>query len=174
MLVRLGQRTGSGDVTELLLECHGRIRKFLGFARDLAEVRDASPDDVRQVAAQVRRYFAVALPLHIADEEELIEPALVGLRPELDDALAAMRSEHAGHVPAVTRLVTTCDVLERDPRELAGVASVLAATTAGLAAEFEPHLEREERVIFPALAQLSAERRAAIQAGMRARREVIA
>lgn len=174
MLVKLGQRAKSEDIVDLLVECHGRIRKFLGFARDLALAHDAPREEIRQLAAQVRRYFAVSLPLHVADEEELIEPALAGTSAEIDDALAAMHAEHATHEPALARLVGTCAWLERDPSVLASVGETLAATAAELAAEFEPHLAREERVIFPALAALAADRRDAIRAAMRARREQIA
>src|SRR6478752_10243593 len=108
MLVTLGQRAKSEDVVELLLECHGRIRKFLGFARDLAVAHAAPRDEVRQLAAQIRRYFAVSLPLHVADEEELIEPALAGASSEVDAALAAMHAEHEAHAPALARLVGAC------------------------------------------------------------------
>ena len=174
MLVTLGQRAKSEEVVDLLVECHGRIRKFLGFARDLATAREAPHDEIRALATQVRRYFAVSLPLHVADEEELIEPALAGTSVEVDAALAAMHAEHATHGPALARLVGACAELERDPSALPRIAEVLAATTATLAAEFEPHLAREERVIFPALAALDAAKRDAIRAGMRARREQIA
>jgi hemerythrin-like domain-containing protein len=165
MLVQIGQRKAEPDVVALLVECHGRIRKFLGFAQRIAREPEVEAEEVRAVAGQVRRYFAEALPLHIADEEELIVPALAGAG--LDAALAAMRAEHADHAAAVARLVEACDLLARD-RAARGE---LGAAADALVELFEPHLAAEETVIFPAVAALLRERRDAIRQGMRARRE---
>jgi hypothetical protein len=68
MIVQLGARTTGNDVVDMLAACHERIRTFSTMACAIA-----SGGDVREAAAAVRRYFAEAYPLHVADEEELLE-----------------------------------------------------------------------------------------------------
>lgn len=158
-------------MVELLRECHDRIRRFLIMARRLATATDASLDEIRDVASQVRRYFVESLPLHIADEEKDIVPRLLGKNDQVDRALAAMASEHALHAALVSRLVDVCTTLSAEPHQLAARASELDAIAAQLATDFSAHLEAEERVIFPALRRLPSEARAGVLAAMRVRRE---
>src|SRR6185437_5656461 len=134
MLVQLGQRAAREDAVDLLVECHGRIRRFLGFARQLA-VAQAPDDEVKAVAGQIRRYFAVAFPLHLADEEELVVPALATAGEPAAAALAEMRADHAAHDPAVVRLVEICGELERAPGALARLAPQLGAVADELSRE---------------------------------------
>ncbi len=171
MLVQLGKRPERLDVVDLLLDCHDRIRKFTTMARDLAAARGARLEAIREAAAQVRRYFIESLPLHMADEEKQILPRLIGMNAELDRALAAMEADHMAHEPLVRRLVELCSVLVADPRQIAAVATELHAVAMQLTTEFFVHLEREERVIFPALRRLPSDERTAIRTAMRARRE---
>lgn len=171
MLVQIGKRAEAQDVVELLLECHDRIRKFLAMARGLAQAAAAAPDEIRDVAWQVRRYFLESLPLHIADEEDDIVPRLAGASAEIDHALAAMEADHASHEPLVHRLVELCGVLIADPRQVADIAAELGAVASRLTADFAAHLEVEERVIFAALRQIPSAGRGEILAAMRARRQ---
>ncbi len=172
MLHTLGKRATSEDAVELLVECHGRIRKFLGFARALADKPEAPASEVRAVAGQIRRYFSVALPLHIADEEELITPRLATANDAVARALATMHGDHAAHAAEIARLVALCSELEREPARLAQRAGELHASAVQCTADLEPHLELEERVVFPALRHLPATQRDEIRHGMRARREL--
>lgn len=160
------------DVVDMLLACHERIRSFTGLAQRLAAATDPSDDEVRDLAARIRRYFAEALPLHVQDEEELIVPRLAGTSAEVDAALAAMASEHAAHEAGCDRLVALCRVLERWPEQLPEVAGKLAEIASELGTAFAAHLAAEERVIFPALARLPADERAAIAAAIQARRNL--
>lgn len=171
MLVQIGKRPEAQDVVALLIECHQRIRKFTAMARELATAHAAPPDEIRDVASQVRRYFVESIPLHIADEEKDILPRLRGASPEVDRALAAMEADHAMHDSLVHRLVALCDELVRDPRQVAAVARELAEVADRLTREFSTHLDLEERVIFAALRQLPSEARAQVLAAMRARRD---
>jgi len=171
MLVQLGKRNEVIDAVDLLYECHGRIRRFLEMARSLAGGWDAATDLVRDTARQIRRYFAVALPLHIADEDELVIPRLRGRSEQVDEALDLMHLEHLHHAPLVERLIELCATLEREPEQLARLSSELDVISLLLHQAFEPHLEREETILFPALRTLPAKEREAIKAGMRARRE---
>jgi len=172
MLVPLRSNAhGAGrDVVDMLLACHERIRSFTGLAQRLAGATAASDDEVRELAARIRRYFAEALPLHVQDEEELIVPKLAGTSAALDAALVAMASEHTAHRAACDRMIALCGALELRPEQLAEVAPKLAAVAGELATAFARHLAAEERVIFPALARLPADEREAIAAAIRARR----
>jgi hemerythrin-like domain-containing protein len=153
-----------------MLDCHARIRHFTSLARTLAHVEQASSDQVADAARSVTRYFAQALPLHVADEEQSIVPRLRGLDPALDAALAAMAAEHREHEQPLSELLRLMALLSAHPDELAQHADALAAVSAELAGLIEPHLEAEERVIIPALSRLSDEVLTAIRSEMRARR----
>ena len=160
MIVPIGTRRGEGgDVVAQLLECHGRIRAQLALAARLAAAPGAP--DLADAAARVRRYFADALPRHVADEDEELIPRLRGRDPALDAALATMHRDHAGHDAAVARLVAACDALDLP---------AIAAAAAALDALLTPHLALEEATIFPAIRALPAADHAAIAAAMRARR----
>jgi len=171
MLIELGKRSHTLHVVDLLVECHGRIRRFLDLATRLAQTRNPNVDDVRDTAGQIRRYFTEALPLHIADEDELVEQSLRGRSEIVDDALEKMSTEHAHHEPLVDRLVEVTAMLERQPARLEELAMELHEIAVLLQVAFDPHLAREEAIIFPALRSLAATELDAIKAGMRGRRE---
>lgn len=167
MLVQLGSRSTTTDVVDLLLECHARIRNFLAMAHRLAITDEAPADERRAVASQVHRYFTSAFPMHLADEDELLATALAGRVP--DDALATMRADHVDHAPAIARLVEACASIMRDPQPCPELlAAVEHATT-----ELEPHLDLEERALFPALRTLPRDVTDDIRAAMRARRDAV-
>jgi iron-sulfur cluster repair protein YtfE (RIC family) len=170
MLVQLGNRTVPQDAVELLSGCHDRIRRFLILARRLATTSSVAEAEIRVVASQIRRYFASAFPLHVADEEETIEPRLAG--HHVDNALDQMRADHVEHAQLVRPLVALCEKLERDPGQLPALATQLADVATRLALVLEAHLALEERIIFPALRRLSQGERDAIRDAMRARREI--
>src|SRR5687767_9470641 len=107
MLVQLGNRTVPQDAVELLSGCHDRIRRFLVLARRLATTSSVAESETRVVASQIRRYFAIAFPLHVADEEETIEPRLAG--HHVDGALDQMRTDHVEHAQLVRPLVELCE-----------------------------------------------------------------
>lgn len=157
MLTRLGGRTVvPADPAGLLLECHGRIREFVGLALRLGEARDADPESIRDAARRVRRYFTEALPLHAQDEEESVLPRLRGIEAALDGELAAMAREHRDHQEPLARLVAACRSLEEAPSRLEVLRPVVSGPAAELEAHFAVHLAREESVIFPALRRLLA------------------
>jgi iron-sulfur cluster repair protein YtfE (RIC family) len=157
-LIRIGQRGPGGETPgTLLLDCHARIRHFAELAVRLAEV-DAPEAEIRDAAARVHRYFTVALPLHVADEELSIAPRL---RRFVPDALDAMEREHRAHTELLQRLIPAW-VEPRRPDDLLDDSRLLAS-------ELNKHLEAEERLIIPALTHLGAESHAVV-AEMRDRR----
>lgn len=166
MLVQVGRRNASEDVVDLLLECHGRIRRFLIMARNLAEAAGcAPPADVAATAGEIRRYFAEGFRLHVEDEEVDIAPRIARA------AAAQLVAEHHGHLRDLTELLALCAELERQPEQLPAVAAALRATVGRLTVQLEAHLEFEERMIFPAIRALHRDQRDAIREAMRLRRE---
>lgn len=155
MIVKLGARTTGEDAVDLLAACHERIRKFSAMACAVAKGQGA---DLRQAAGAVRKYFAEAFPLHVADEEELIEPRLA--------LPAQVHADHAAHAPEIEKLVALCAGIEAGgpvPPELGPLAERLRI-------ELDAHLALEEHDVFPALRMLPDDVRAAIRDGIRARR----
>lgn len=171
MLVQIGPRNSTGDVVDLLRECHARIRRFLELATRLAATPSVAAGEVRTVTEQIRRYFVEAFPLHLADEDESILPTLSGRAPSVDAALATMHADHVDHAGLVERLIELCAQLHDEPEALPAQAAGLATATEALRAVLEPHLMLEEREIFPAIARLAAADRDAIKTAMRQRRE---
>jgi iron-sulfur cluster repair protein YtfE (RIC family) len=171
MLVKLGARRDQGDVVDLMLECHERIRRFCAMAVQLAAAVGPKDDEVRESARAVRRYFAEALPLHVADEEDDLVPMLAGRDPEVDAALVAMANEHDEHAADIERLVELCAALDQDPASHATVRGEFATLATQLSDGFASHLDREERVLFPALRRLPDSDLATLRQRIRARRE---
>lgn len=171
MAVQIGVRPPPAGAVELLLECHERIRHFTSVARRLAAGRDLPEPQVAEAAAAVRRYFAEALPLHAADEEESMVPRLRGRDPALDGALSVMRREHQAHAMRIEPVVALCAELAAVPAKLAELAPRLAEAADLLERHFAPHLALEEETLFPALKRvLDAGGDARMVAEMRARR----
>jgi pyridoxamine 5'-phosphate oxidase len=171
MLVQIGQRAQHEHLVDLLAECHTRIRRFLSLATALADDRSTPESEAHSVAGQVRRYFTSAFPHHVADEEQLITPRLAGTSANLDSALARIHADHAHHADAIALLVGICTAIERNPSSLAIYASELRHAAALATRCLEPHLELEERELFPAVRALSVDVQSEIRAGMRQRRD---
>jgi hemerythrin-like domain-containing protein len=154
MLIRPGKPAVHGDAVDLLLECHGRIRAFLGMARRLGEARNEPAEAVSDAAMQVHRYFTLALPLHARDEEDSILPRLRGRDHRVDRELEVMVEEHRAHEDPLGRLVEACAAIGADPGRQLSLGGVVLESTAELDRHFLHHLAREENEIFPAVRRL--------------------
>lgn len=173
MLTQLSRHraTHAEDLVGLLGACHERIRRFVALARLAGSRRDASADQISQACIDVERYFTEALPLHVADEEQSVEPRLRGLSPTVDDALDAVARQHGQHEPALKALLRATLVLRNNPHDERARDDV-ASTAQALEAQFEEHLRLEESVVFPAIrAHLSHETQTAIIDELRRRRQ---
>jgi len=171
MQIGRGPKKTPEDIVDLLLACHERIRRFIGMARRIAEADSPPEHELREAAAQVRRYFAEALPLHVADEEQSILPRLRGTDPELDASLATMHDEHDAHGPHLERLLALLRELEHTPSRHAALRAELAEVSAHLERDFHAHLDNEEAVILPAIRDhLDAATREEMVRELRARR----
>jgi len=161
----------SEDVPDVLVDCHQRMRQFTALAAELAARPDTPPNEVREVAGKVHRYFTVALPLHEEDEERSLFPRLLAGAPELTEAIAALREDHIAHAERVGALLAVCRELEAAPERSGALREVLASAAQALAETWRVHLTAEERDIFPAVRTvLSAAERASIREEMRERR----
>ena len=153
-MLRLGKIPAVRDAVDLLLDCHQRIRSFVGLARRVAAADLVDEEPLREAAVALRRYFSEALPLHARDEEESVLPRLRGIDATLDAELDRMAREHAEHQGSVAALVEACSDLIAQPSRQLEIAAGLAATAEELEQHFAVHLRREEEVIFPAMRRL--------------------
>lgn len=172
MLTQLSihRATAPRDLVDLLGECHQRIRHFVALARRVGSLQNVPPDETARACMEVERYFTRALPLHVADEEESIEPRLRGLSATVDEALDVMARQHRQHDPLLKALLRATSALRNSPQDkMAG--RELAAAALALEIQFEEHLHLEESVIFPAIRQLlSHEVQTSISEELRSRR----
>lgn len=152
MLVNLSTHRSAPpeDLVDLLEACHQRIRRFIALAHRAAVHQDAPHPHVIEACIDVERYFSEALPLHVADEEESIEPRLRGLSPQVDQALDTMAHQHEDHARKLTALLRATAGVRENPGDQDARAQ-LAAAAEDLERDFLEHLEQEERVILPAI-----------------------
>ena len=158
---------GFDSPIELLLACHEKVRRFAGLCSRLEQhaARHGADDEARAAAASVLRYFQLAAPLHHADEEEDLVPAL----RELGDA----------------SLTASIDELDAEHEYLGElwccVQPWLEAMSLGTRHPAPPELEafstlypehalREEREVYPAAVRLPHDRLAGIGQRMAQRR----
>lgn len=170
MLHAIGRKQRSDDLVGLLLDCHQRIRTFSGLAVAVGEHVEASPSEVVEACGRVERYFSEALPLHVQDEEQSVLPRLHGRSHDIDEALERMREQHSHHVDLLRRLLELSASVRAAPEDEAARAK-LHDVALELQAEFEPHLQAEERILFPAIRSLvSTKEQEVIVGELRARR----
>jgi hemerythrin-like domain-containing protein len=174
MLVQLnGHTRPNEDAVALLADCHERIRRFSAMALKLAVSTNEDPAVLQDAAARVHRYFTVALPLHVEDEELTVLPRLQPKGSEaVVSALRKMHDEHERIEALLTELVPVWDELQRDPSRLPTHQEWLSWASRSFQCLMEEHLVREETVLFPAMRrQLSPEDLEAIRTEMQARRK---
>lgn len=143
---------------EMLLACHGRVRKFCHVIQQLVThlPQHGLTVDARQAAGNVIRYFDLAAPRHHADEEEDLFPALLLAAGEqvefaaMRAALLALRHEHEPlgllwqQLRPRLQAIHDGHWLELNEGELAS----------RFAADYMAHAAREEAEVYPAAAQL--------------------
>jgi hemerythrin-like domain-containing protein len=163
------------DAVDMLLACHQRIRNFTGIAARLAEAAGAAEAEIANAAEAVHRYYAIALPLHEADENESVYPRL---RQRLTDnkereSLQAMVDQHGPIDQLVADLLPRWEQLKREPKKLRECADELRVNSERLQELWSEHLTLEEQIVFPLIrSRLSAEDLRTIQAEMKQRRGV--
>ncbi len=152
------------------MDCHHRLRKVTALAVALGQGPAAPAEAVRDVAAKLHKYFAVALPLHEEDEDRSLFPRLLEAAPELAPTIALLRVDHHRQGPPVAALVALCVQVQGQPQLASQLGGALAAAAEAVLASWQDHLAIEEREVFPAARRLSSAARTAIAEEMRARR----
>jgi len=169
MLLEISKKRSAGApalyatrATALLGECHERIRHFSALAIRLATAEGAAPAEITETCGSLIRYFGQGLPLHEADEERSVTPALeaAGAAPALHAALVRMEAEHRAIHRELDRLMRTWQILTHSPDKLPRHTHALEVGSRRLDALFEVHLALEEERVFPAIEALPPSARA--------------
>jgi len=137
----------------MLLECHARTRHFMQLSRTLAGAQDVPDPEIADAASAIYRYFSQSLPLHEADETEILFPRLCAALPHglVREAAETMVEQHKAINELTGEFLPLCASLNRDPERLPLVARRLDHVTAALDKIFAAHLQLEETVVFPFL-----------------------
>jgi len=163
------------SAVDMLLGCHERIRHFSSVARRLAHSQDADLEQIRNAAESAYRYFAVALPLHEADENDSLHPRLKRAVPAgnlAGPAADAMVDQHNAIDELLERLLPLLQLLQHNPAKQLELSGEMCAITSRLDELFRTHLDLEEKTIFPAItAHLSGADQDSLVAEMQARRK---
>lgn len=153
----------------LLTACHDKVRHFaaLSLRLDIHLVQKGNDEEAREAARSVLRYFDFAAPLHHADEEEDLFPALYSLGdPKLKCSLDELEAEHA-------ELAVLWQAVRR---WLEGVAQnglpVRPIELDEFALRYPAHADREEAEVYGAASLLSPTELSKIGARMCQRRGV--
>ncbi len=156
------------DPVEMLQACHGKVRHFAGLAQRLAAHLNQHGADrqAREAAQSVLRYFDVAAPLHHADEDEDLYPALQALNdPELNQAIAKLTAEH-------TELGLLWQAVRRWLlRVQEGQAELPPAELPAFAQRYPQHAADEEALVYPHAQRLRPELLAELGKNMAQRRQ---
>lgn len=171
------------DPMALLLACHDKVRRFTDLALRLQAHVAAHGHDAqaREAATSILRYFELAAPLHHADEDEDLYPALLALDEaqvgaDVRASIQALSDEHAAlgtlwqALAPWLRGVSAGRADGTDGTNDADAAPPAAPPVATFAARYQAHAEAEEREVYPHAAKLSPEALARIAAAMVARR----
>lgn len=157
------------DPMALLLACHDKVRRFSDLLLRLRDhlVQHGADGQARDAARSILRYFDLAAPLHHADEDTDLYPALLAL----EDAAVTQR---------ILALSTEHEVQDAQWRELSAWLRALAADEQPteiphalidtFASHQTAHAEAEERDVYPAACRLPASTLARIAQAMVERR----
>ena len=159
------------DAVGMLLDCHQRIRSFAALAVRLSTSASEPETSRVDAARRLHRYFTIALPLHVADEEQGLKPRLLAVGGgEVAAALATMTREHEDIERRLDALAPLWEALVREPDRLEPIART-SESALELERLFVNHLALEESTLFPAARRLPQDALAALALEMRARRE---
>lgn len=166
---RPAPETPAAEALGLLTACHERIRRFADAAVLIATMPGISGAEISDAAKAIHRYFSIALPLHIQDEDVSLQRRLEPhTNRTMREALTRITHEHVTIEQSLQQLLPLWTLVIGEPyrvRELD-----LRKPSEALRAAFEAHLLLEEQQIFPAILQLSEDSAVRIVSEMRARR----
>jgi hemerythrin-like domain-containing protein len=152
---------------DLLLACHGRIRRYCGGLQALCEV-EPGDSRIEATAQSCHRYFGEALHLHAEDEDSSVLPRLAPhLSPDQVLVGAELGKQHV-------------EINNRTPAVLDALLQVASLSQEQQRATFEPywtlllaHIELEEQELFQSLSKLSEQEQSRIVLEIRGRRRAV-
>lgn len=158
---------------EMLAACHERVLRSLDLLQRLQTyLLDKGVDDsARQAARDVLRYFEVAAPLHHADEELHVFPALLqpGSAPELVAVVQQLQQDHVVMAASWAQARQPLQALAEGVQSHFLPADVDALQY--FADLYAVHLQREDMLVYPAAqALLDAAKQHAMGREMASRR----
>lgn len=156
------------DPIEMLTACHDKVRRFSSLCIRVGEhvEQHGCDPDARQAAASALRYFEQAAPLHHADEECDLFPALRRLGDlALTAALDQIEQEHRylAHLWAETAHWLTAVTQAK-------VRTVPKALLSTFASTYQTHARQEEERLYPHARRLAPHVLARISQAMQVRR----
>ena len=155
------------DPLSLLLACHDKVRHFARLALRLGtHVSHRGADaEAAQAATSILRYFDLAAPLHHADEEDDLFPALRALNSRgLCTTLDELEAEHNVLENLWHSIRPWLEATTKNDRV------ETPSTLAMFAKRYMQHAEREENQAYAAVSSLPDEVLATIGGNMRKRR----
>jgi iron-sulfur cluster repair protein YtfE (RIC family) len=132
-----------------LHECHDRIRRYARGMLHLSELLDPADPRIGPSLASLEPFLRDLLPLHAQDEEESVRPRLPLEPVTVPPGIDWLEAEHED----IERLRK--EILRTTYPYHPGITRVPAATLRTLSSLLMTHIEREERVLFPLLANLT-------------------
>jgi len=151
----------------LLGACHDKVRHFAALAPKLDEhlTKQGNDTPAREAAESILRYFDLAAPLHHADEEADLFPALRALgRPELTRSLDELEAEHAELAMLWQEVRRWLEAIRQ------GGSPARPAGLDAFALRYPAHANREEAEVYGAADDLTTSELERIGANMRRRR----
>jgi len=157
------------DPMALLLACHDKVRRFSSLLLRLRDhvLQHGADGQARDAAQSILRYFDLAAPLHHADEDADLYPALLALGDAaVTQRILALSAEHEAQEAQWRELSAWLRPLAAgEPR-----ADTPHALIDAFASHQTAHADAEERDVYPAARRLSSELLARIARAMVARR----
>lgn len=141
------------DPMEMLTACHEKVRHFARLATRLAEhvQQHGADNQAVDAATAVIRYFDVAAPLHHADEDDDLYPALIKLGdPSLTANIQRLSAEHESLADL------WCIVKLWLMKIQSGQADQPPAEFTEFALRYPQHARDEESLIYPHAQRLGA------------------
>lgn len=153
---------------EMLLACHGKVRRFCGQVKLLPDyiAEHGRNDVVLQTVKQIRQYFNVAAPLHHEDEEQDFFPLLLQYAPEAQTGVDELQRQHATLHANWAALDAEFEQLQQDATYRPD-----AETLARFTAAYDVHLAVEEPLFELGKQKVPQEKLAEIGKIMAARRK---
>lgn len=140
------------DPIALLLACHEKVRRFahLSLRLDAHLTAHGVDSEASTAAGNILRYFDIAAPLHHADEENDLFPALRKLGdPALSKALDTLEAEHVKLAELWRAVRPWLESISQQG------SPVRPATLTDFATRYIAHANQEEATVYPATQRLA-------------------